>query len=164
MRVDKLNFDKRLNELREVNTEKIYYIQEEMQIVKTELEFLRNIQIEYYSKLLRMGDDVRGKGLIWIVETLWDLEHKIDKSHLPEIFDERSKEFILELACKDSEMLAIKNEFQQYKQYLKNILDSDIRFHFYENGQELSKFKEIIKRKNDIISGLRPGGKVEKRR
>ena len=79
MRVDKLNLDKRLNELREINCEKIYYIEEEMSIVKTELSFIRNIQIEYYCKLLRTGTDIRGKGLIWIAETLQDLDYKITK-------------------------------------------------------------------------------------
>lgn len=43
MRADKLNLDKRLNELRELNSEKIYYIEEEMAIVKSELNFIRNI-------------------------------------------------------------------------------------------------------------------------
>jgi hypothetical protein len=43
MRADKLNLDKRLNELKEINSEKIFYIEEEMQIVKTELAFIRNI-------------------------------------------------------------------------------------------------------------------------
>ena len=43
MRVDKLNLDKRLNELKEINCEKIYYIEEEMSIVKTELSFIRSI-------------------------------------------------------------------------------------------------------------------------
>lgn len=79
MRADKLNLDKRLNELKEINCEKIYYIEEEMQIVKTELEFIRSIQIEYYTKLLRLGDDIRGKGLVWVIETLWDLGHTLDK-------------------------------------------------------------------------------------
>jgi len=115
MRIDKLNLDKRLNELKEINCEKIYYIEEEMSIVKTELAFIRNIQIEYYTKLLKKGLDIRGKGLIWIIETLWDLDYKIDKMQLPEMLDERSKDFILEIATKDYEMALLKTEYQKYK-------------------------------------------------
>ncbi len=111
MRADKLNLDKRLNELKEINSEKIYYIEEEMQIVKTEVEFIRNIQIEYYTKLLRLGDDIRGKGLVWIIETLWDLEHTITKEALPDCLDERSKDFVLEVAEKDYQMSKVKLEF-----------------------------------------------------
>ena len=79
MRVDKLNLDKRLNELKDMNCEKIFYIEEEMSIVKTELSFIRSVQIEYYTKLLKRGNDIRGKGLIWIVETLWDLQFRPTK-------------------------------------------------------------------------------------
>ena len=43
MRVDKLHLDKRLNELKEINSEKIYYLEEEMNIIKAELAFIRNI-------------------------------------------------------------------------------------------------------------------------
>ena len=111
MRIDKLNLDKRLNELKEINCEKIYYIEEEMSIVKTELAFIRNIQIEYYSKLLKKGSDIRGKGLIWIIETLWDLDYKIDKMQLPEMLDQRSQDFILEIATKDYEMAQLKTDY-----------------------------------------------------
>jgi hypothetical protein len=43
MRVDKLNMDKRLNELREINSVRIYYLEEEMNIVKSEIVFIKNI-------------------------------------------------------------------------------------------------------------------------
>lgn len=84
-----------------MNSQKIYYLEEEIHIVKTELSFVRNIQIEYYLKLLKKGDDIRGKGLIWIIETMWDLGFKVDKTMLPLSMDDRSKEFILEIAKED---------------------------------------------------------------
>ncbi|CDW87738.1 UNKNOWN [Stylonychia lemnae] len=164
MRVDKLNLDKRLNELKEINCEKIYYIEEEMSIVKTELAFIRNIQIEYYSKLLKQGNDIRGKGLIWIIETLWDLEYKIDKLQLPEILDERSKDFILEIATKDYEMAQIKTEYQKYKLQLKMILENESKQGSAENRKTQSKFQEIIRQKNQILNNLWCGGKVENRK
>jgi hypothetical protein len=46
---------------------------------------------------LKKGDDIRGKGVIWIIETMWDLEFKVYKNILPEKIDERSKDFILEV-------------------------------------------------------------------
>jgi hypothetical protein len=44
-----------------------------------------------------LGDDIRGKGVIWMIETMWDLEFKVYKNMLPEKIDERSKDFILEV-------------------------------------------------------------------
>jgi hypothetical protein len=43
LRQDKLIMDKRLNELKDINCEKIYYLEEEMRLVKTELTFIKNI-------------------------------------------------------------------------------------------------------------------------
>ena len=63
--------------MKDINCEKIYYLEEEMRLVKTELIFIKNIQREYYQRLLKKGDDIRGKGLIWIIETMWDLEFKV---------------------------------------------------------------------------------------
>jgi len=59
LRVDKLNLDKKLNQMRELNSEKIYYLEEEMALVKSELAFIRNIQKEYYEGLLLEGTDIR---------------------------------------------------------------------------------------------------------
>ena len=95
MKNDKINLDKRLNELKDMNSEKIFYFEEEMRLVKIELTFIKNIQREYYMTLLKKGDDIRGKGLIWVIETMWDIDLKVYRNMLPENIDERSKDFIL---------------------------------------------------------------------
>lgn len=123
LRVDKQNLDKKLNELKEINLEKIYYLEEEMNIIKTEINFIRNIQREYYTKLLKVGNDVRGKGLVWIIETMWDLDFKVDENMLPDKIDSRSKKFIMDISDKDYKLMKLKNEYQQYKIMIKNILD-----------------------------------------
>jgi hypothetical protein len=87
MKNDKINLDKRLNELKELNSEKIFYFEEELHLVKTELTFIKNIQKEYYMSLLKKGDDLRGKGLIWIIQTMWDINFKVLKVMLPESMD-----------------------------------------------------------------------------
>jgi len=60
---------------------------------------------------LKKGDDIRGKGLVWIIETLWDLDHVVDRMQLPEALDEKSKDFILEIAKKDYSLGSLKSEF-----------------------------------------------------
>jgi hypothetical protein len=74
-----------------------------MRLVKTELTFIKNIQKEYYIKLLKQGDDIRGKGLIWIIQTMWDIDFKVTKQMFPDMMDELSKDFLLDLATKDYE-------------------------------------------------------------
>jgi hypothetical protein len=46
---------------------------------------------------LKKGDDIRGKGLIWIIETMWELDFKVYPNMLPEGMDEKSKEFLLDV-------------------------------------------------------------------
>ena len=111
IRVEQLELDKQLNQMKDINCEKIYYLEEEMRIVKTELTFLKNIMREYYLKLLKKGDDIRGKGLKWIIETMWDLDFKVYKTHLPDTMDEESKDFLLVLTTKDYELSKIKKEY-----------------------------------------------------
>jgi hypothetical protein len=45
---------------------------------------------------------MRGKGSIWIIETLWDIDFKLYDNHLPDI-DKASKAFLMKLAAKDYE-------------------------------------------------------------
>mmetsp|Transcript_34922 Transcript_34922/g.26067 ORF Transcript_34922/g.26067 Transcript_34922/m.26067 type:complete len:89 (-) Transcript_34922:127-393(-) len=85
-------------ELKDQNQEKIFYFEEEMRLVKTELDFLKNIQREYYTQILKQGDDIRGKGIIWVIEAMWDIGLKVYRTMLPENIDEKSKDFIIELA------------------------------------------------------------------
>ena len=127
MRQDKLVLDKKLNEMKDINCEKIYYLEEEMSLVKTELIFIKNIQREYYQRLLKRGDDIRGKGLIWIIETMWDLEFKVYSQMLPDCMDKRSKEFLLDIANRDFELIKLKKEYQQYKISVKNSMDIEGR-------------------------------------
>lgn len=68
-----------------------------MSLVKTELTFIRNIQKEYYISLLGKGDDVRGKGLVWIIGTMWDLRLKVHKTMFTPHMDELSKDFLLQV-------------------------------------------------------------------
>jgi hypothetical protein len=112
-----------LNELKDLNSEKIFYLEEEMRLVKTELTFIKNIQKEYYTKLLKQGDDIRGKGLIWIIQTMWDIDFKVTKQMFPDMMDELSKDFLLDLATKDYELMKMKKEYQFFKISLKNLLE-----------------------------------------
>lgn len=79
-----------------------------MHLVKTESTFIRNIQREYYVSLLSQGDDIRGKGLTWIIQTMWSIEFKVYKSMLPSQMDEKSKDFLLEVATIDYQLNKIK--------------------------------------------------------
>jgi hypothetical protein len=115
LRMEKMNTDRRLAEMKEINSEKIYYLEEEMDIVKTELIFIRNIQREYYSKLLKKGDDIRGKGLIWIIEQMWELEFKVYKNMFPDAMDELSKDYLLDISKKEYELNKEKHLYSKYK-------------------------------------------------
>lgn len=61
-------------EKKEENSEKIFYIEKELALKKNELQFLRNIQKQYYVEVLRDAEDNRGRGAIWTIEALWDID------------------------------------------------------------------------------------------
>ena len=44
---------------RDQNQERIYYVEKEMEIHKSQLQFLVNVQKEHYLRLLREGKDTR---------------------------------------------------------------------------------------------------------
>mmetsp|Transcript_2199 Transcript_2199/g.2144 ORF Transcript_2199/g.2144 Transcript_2199/m.2144 type:complete len:120 (+) Transcript_2199:1180-1539(+) len=110
-------------ELKDQNQEKIFYLEEEMRLVKTELDFLKNIQREYFTSILSRGDDIRGKGIVWVIEAMWDIGLKVYRSMLPQDIDEKSKDFIIELAKLDYDVSKTKKDYQFFKSSIKNLLE-----------------------------------------
>ena len=76
-----------MNKMRDTNMERIYYVEQEMNIMANQLKFIKNVQKEHYLKLLKEGKDTRTKGLIWIVECLQDLDILINKDMMPPFLD-----------------------------------------------------------------------------
>lgn len=97
LKSEKLDVDKNLNEQKSVNNKKIFYLEEQMALVKTQWIFIKNIQKEYYMNLLKKGDDCRGKGIVWIIKQMWDLELRVYKTMLPDCLDEASKQFLIDV-------------------------------------------------------------------
>ena len=85
MRADKVGMEKRLMEMKDLNQEKMRYLEGELGIIRSEIGFLRNVQKKYYTELLKDGKDIRGKGIVWIVGTIWEIDLKVYKSMLPDI-------------------------------------------------------------------------------
>jgi hypothetical protein len=42
-----------------INKEKIHYYDEELKLIKNQLSFVKNVQKEYFTKLLNKGTDCR---------------------------------------------------------------------------------------------------------
>ncbi|CDW87455.1 UNKNOWN [Stylonychia lemnae] len=171
-----------IHKARDKNNERIYYVDQEIEVIKTQLQFILNVQKEYYLRLLREGQDTRQKGLVWIIQCLQcELEVPvIFKDQMPNILDERSKQFIIDLAKKDYKLVIQQKQLQEMKLNQKQELISDSRktlargeinfelthhknmnvngYYFTENGFEPirngEKFQEIMNLKNNTIKQI----------
>eukprot|EP00347_Sterkiella_histriomuscorum_P010459 403376203 len=127
MKDEKRKQEQILNRERDQNSERIYYVEQEMEILKTQIMFLVNVQKEHYLRLLKEGTDTRQKGLLWIIQCLQcELEVPVIlRDMMPSIIDDRSKEFIMELAQEDFKLNQMQQELQSLKQDQKNIIIKD---------------------------------------
>ena len=56
-------------------------------MIKNELEFLIEIQKDYYISISRKGDESWAQGLIWVIERLSDIGVEITFEMLPDFID-----------------------------------------------------------------------------
>lgn len=54
-KAERKNKENAINKARDQNQERIYYVEQEMEIMKTQLQFIINIQKEHYLRLLKEG-------------------------------------------------------------------------------------------------------------
>jgi len=73
-------------------------------------------------KLLKEGSDTRGKGLIWIIQCLQDLEVIIQKEMMPDFIDNDSKDFIMSLAQKDYQLGQLRLDLTRAKLQARHLL------------------------------------------
>ncbi|CDW89407.1 UNKNOWN [Stylonychia lemnae] len=146
LREERLNKENSVNKLREINTERIYYVEQEMEIINTQMKFIKNVQKEHYLKLLKDGKDTRGKGLIWIVECLKDLDIIILKEMMPSFIDESSKEFIMTLAMRDYQLGKLRLELTKSRLILRQLV-TPIRLTTL--SQQVSRHNSAIRNKRE---------------
>lgn len=84
--------------IRENNSVQITFLEKQMEILRTEFNFLQTTQRQYYSKLLKEGTDCRGKGLWWIVKELFKVGVTIDITNFPEVIDEENAQYLKSVA------------------------------------------------------------------
>ena len=83
-------------------------LNKELRIAKSEIEFVKRIQRDYYLKILKGGEDTRGRGLVWVMLQLQRAGESTAKDNLPDFLDEDGKEFLLELCAAESSIEAMR--------------------------------------------------------
>eukprot|EP00347_Sterkiella_histriomuscorum_P020017 403339420 len=126
--VTKMREERQLKEIylvkmREQNNERIYYVEQELEIINQQLKFIKNIQKDHYLKLLKEGKDTRAKGLIWIIECLKELDIVILKDMMPGFIDQASNDFIMQLAYKDYQLSQLRIQLTRKRLQLRQTIN-----------------------------------------
>lgn len=76
---------------------------------------MKNLQKEYYIKILKEGKDNRGVGLVWALHALVDLGFSIKEEWLPDTIDSDSKKFLIYFVGVDKKHQQLIQEYRDFK-------------------------------------------------
>lgn len=107
------------NVLIKYNTTEIQQLEEEVKLMKQDIEITKNEQIFHYRQILKRGQDCRKDGLIWVIKVLWNLNQDIIIDDMPEFLDSKAIKFLLEYAKYDIKRHEIHQVLKEVRQKLK---------------------------------------------
>ena len=134
--------------------EKISKINEEINLLKIKYNKNKKELINHYHQLLYEGIDTRDEGLIWIIQSIWDLNEDVNMKFIPNFLDEKAIEYLFIIANKKNSLRKIDKNIEKVK--LKYNYDG--KNNYNENKKDESEIFHtlpLIKSKNKIKINLR---------
>ena len=145
---NKLQLKKELNKQMEELSKSKEKINEELEVCKNELSYMKLVYINlvknqrnYYLDVLKKGYDVRDEGLIWVVKRLLEIQTKLEYHHFPKFLDHSQIKYIIEVAN-------LSLEENQLKIILKIVEKRRNSIQSSVNDKVMNKIAELSKTKN----------------
>ena len=145
---NKIQLKKELNKQMEELSKSKEKINEELDICKNELSYMKLVYINlvknqrnYYLDVLKKGYDVRDEGLIWVVKRLLEIQTKLEYHHFPKFLDHNQIKYIIEVANLSLEEAQLKIILKIVEKKRNGIQNS-------VNKQVMNKISELSKTKN----------------
>jgi hypothetical protein len=145
---NKLQLKKELNKQMEELSKSKEKINEELEVCKNELSYMKLVYINlvknqrnYYLDVLKKGYDVRDEGLIWVVKRLLEIQTKLEYHHFPKFLDHSQIKYIIEVANLSLEENQLKIILKIVEKRRNNIQSS-------VNDKVMNKIAELSKTKN----------------
>ena len=152
----KLEYEKRIENI-DIN---LMQLDNDIKLLKSNLDILFAKQREYYKELLSEGIDVRSEGLAWIVKRLIELNEVIDHAIFPRFLHREHIEYIVFLSFKSVEIAQIKilmkmlrlkqNKESKYKKIQNGINHTSLATKFNELKFDEFGHKNNNKEKNNL--------------
>lgn len=121
-------------------------IKETLTAKKMRLNGIKKELVEYYHQLLYEGIDYRQEGLVWIIKSIWNLDHKVEISFFPPFLDRKSIDYLFRIAHKN-------NEIATYK----HVLDQEKEKFFRESIKSIKKLKLKDHNNNFFSTSIKEG-------
>ena len=136
--------------------EKISKINEEINLLKTKYNNNKKELINHYHQLLFEGIDTREEGLIWVIQSIWDLNEDVNMKFIPNFLDEKAIEYLFIIANKKNSLRKIDKNIEKLKlkynyEFKKNNNNKENK----KDESEIFKTLPLIKSKNKIKINLR---------
>jgi len=134
--------------------EKISKINEEINLLKIQYNNNKKELINHYHQLLYEGIDTRDEGLIWIIQSIWDLNEDVNMEFIPNFLDENAIEYLFIIANKKNSLRKIDKNIE----ILKIKYNYDCNNNKNENKKdenEIFKTLPLIKSNNKLKINLR---------
>ncbi len=134
--------------------EKISKINEEINLLKTKYNNNKKELINHYHQLLFEGIDTREEGLIWVIQSIWDLNEDVNMKFIPNFLDEKAIEYLFIIANKKNSLRKIDKNIEKVK--LKYNYDGKNNYNENKKDEnEIFHTLPLIKSKNKIKINLR---------
>ena len=134
--------------------EKISKINEEINLLKIKYNKNKKELINHYHQLLYEGIDTRDEGLIWIIQSIWDLNEDVNMKFIPNFLDEKAIEYLFIIANKKNSLRKIDKNIEKVK--LKYNYDGKNNYNENKKDEnEIFHTLPLIKSKNKIKINLR---------
>ena len=79
-----------------MNYQTIKNLEVDMAVIKKEYKQNVKTKVIFLFELLAYAKDVRNTGLSWIIRSIWNIGEKVYNNHLPDYFDLKAKDFLLQ--------------------------------------------------------------------
>ena len=139
------NKKKALVDKKEGNGLQIYYLDKERAIISQELQFILNLQKDYYLRILKKGQDSRDRGMIWVIQKLAETGTQATKDMLPHFLDSSSQNFLLQRSKNDMLITEKRNKIKKIKQDEINVMLEEGEDFRQRQNTLLSKMNQSIK-------------------
>lgn len=128
LRIDQLKLDNNVN------------------LIKKELEEVKDLLYLHYHKILMVGTDSRTDGLVWIIKSIWLLNKDVLMSYIPKILDNNLVKYLFQVAHKEIELYHANELMKEIKEVI--IFNRGVSLRNTSKVERFSPEEAEIKNKN----------------